>query len=132
MSTEETTMFSHVVIGTNDLQQSKRFYDKLLAALGYGPALPREAGGYVYVGGDALLIITQPRDGRSATQANGATIGFACLSMEDVENWHAAGMDGGGLSVEDPPGVRDTQFGRFYAAYLRDPDGNKLCALHKM
>lgn len=125
-------MFSHVVVGTNDLQQSKQFYDKLLAALGYGPALPREAGGFVYVGGDSLLIITPPCDGGDATPANGATIGFACKSAADVEHWHAVGLGNGGVSIEDPPGVRETQFGRLYAAYLRDPDGHKLCALYQM
>jgi len=125
-------MFSHVVVGTNDLQKSRQFYDSVLATLGYGPGLPREAGGYVYLGGGSFFIITPPRDGQAATPANGGTVGFACTSPEAVERWHAAGIANGGLSVEEPPGLRETQFGKLYLAYMRDPDGNKLCALHSL
>lgn len=125
-------MFTHVAVGTNDLQQSKKFYDSVLGSLGYGPGLPREAGGYVYTGGGCFFIISPPLDGNSATPANGGTVSFACQSPEQVERWHAAGIANGGRSVEAAPGVRNTQFGDLYLAYMRDPDGNKLCALHSL
>jgi catechol 2,3-dioxygenase-like lactoylglutathione lyase family enzyme len=73
-----------------------------------------------------------PIDGKPATIANGSTIGFACNSPEQVQTWHAAGVANGGVSIEDPPGVRQGAAGKLYLAYLRDPDGNKICALYRM
>jgi catechol 2,3-dioxygenase-like lactoylglutathione lyase family enzyme len=125
-------MFSHVAVGTNDLEKAKRFYDAVLGALGYGESLPRAAGGYVYPSDSGFFIICEPRDGQSATPANGGTIGFTCQSTGEVDLWHSAGVANGGQSVEDPPGVRNTASGGVYLAYLRDPDGNKLCALYRM
>jgi hypothetical protein len=75
--------------------------------------------------------VSLPRDGQLATVANGGTIGFAAASPEQVEAWHATGVAQGGASCEDPPGLREGEFGKLYLAYLRDPDGNKLCALHR-
>jgi catechol 2,3-dioxygenase-like lactoylglutathione lyase family enzyme len=125
-------MFSHVAVGANDQAKAKRFYDGLLGTLGYATGVPRSAGGYVYVGDSGFFIVAEPRDGQSATPANGGTIGFSCRSSEDVDRWHTAGVANGGQSVEDPPGIRDTEFGPLYLAYLRDPDGNKLCAFHRL
>jgi catechol 2,3-dioxygenase-like lactoylglutathione lyase family enzyme len=125
-------MLSHVAVGANDLEKAKRFYDVVLGTLGYGHGVPRSAGGYVYLGDTGFFIVAEPRDGHSATHANGGTIGFSCQSTDEVDRWHAAGVANGGQSVEDPPGVRNTQFGERYLAYLRDPDGNKLCALSRM
>jgi catechol 2,3-dioxygenase-like lactoylglutathione lyase family enzyme len=123
-------MFSHVAVGSNDLAKAQRFYDVVLGALGYADGVPRSVGGFIYAGDSGFFIVAQPLDGRSATPANGGTIGFACQSSEEVDEWHAAGVASGGESVEDPPGVRDTEFGPLYLAYLRDPDGNKLCAFY--
>jgi catechol 2,3-dioxygenase-like lactoylglutathione lyase family enzyme len=123
-------MFSHVAVGANDLAKARRFYDVVLGTLGYAQPVPRSAGGYVYAGDSGFFIVSPPRDGRSATPGNGGTIGFACQTSDEVDQWHAAGVANGGQSVEDPPGVRDTEFGPLYLAYLRDPDGNKLCAFH--
>jgi catechol 2,3-dioxygenase-like lactoylglutathione lyase family enzyme len=128
-------MFSHVVVGTNDLEKAKRFYDAALGALGYAEGLGDDIGQcrrYVYRADTGLFIITQPRDGQPATHANGGTIGFTCQSTDQVNLWHAAGVANGGESAENPPGVRDTQAGGLYLAYLRDPDGNKLGALYRM
>ncbi|WP_028208243.1 VOC family protein [Paraburkholderia nodosa] len=125
-------MFSHVVVGTNDLKKAKRFYDAVLGSLGYGEGLIRDAGGYLYVADNSFFIVTGPLDGQAATHANGGTIGFTCRSTDQVDLWHAAGVANGGKSVEDPPGVRETPAVALYLAYLRDPDGNKLCALYRI
>ncbi|MGO4303729.1 Catechol 2,3-dioxygenase [Cupriavidus sp. YR651] len=125
-------MFSHVAVGTNDLKQAKTFYDAVLGAIGYGEGVLRAKGDYVYVSDTSIFIVTPPVNGQAATPANGGTVGFQCQSVEHVEAWHAAGIANGGVSVEDPPGVRQTPAGKLYLAYMRDPDGNKLCALHRM
>jgi len=128
-------MFSHVVVGTNDLEKAKRFYDAVLGALGYGEGLNddnEQRRRYVYRADTGLFIITQPLDGQPATHANGATIGFTCQSSGQVDLWHAAGVAHGGQSVEAPPGMREAAFRSLYLAYLRDPDGNKLSALYRM
>jgi catechol 2,3-dioxygenase-like lactoylglutathione lyase family enzyme len=125
-------MFSHVMIGSNDIALSKTFYDALLGALGANPAMQDDKGRLIYMHNNGLFLVTKPIDGKPATHANGGTIGFACASKEQVEAWHAAGVANGGTTCEDPPGVRESGFGPLYLAYLRDPDGNKLCALHRM
>jgi catechol 2,3-dioxygenase-like lactoylglutathione lyase family enzyme len=121
-------MFTHVVVGSNDLQKSKTFYDALFAAIGGNPGMEMgERVGYAHKG--LNFMVTKPIDGRPATFANGGTIGFSVDSSEQVHAWHDAGVANGGQTIEDPPGVRDLGFAKLYVAYLRDPDGNKLCAL---
>jgi catechol 2,3-dioxygenase-like lactoylglutathione lyase family enzyme len=118
-------VFTHVMIGSNDLEQSRRFYDATFAALG-GEAGTMDAGGrLVYAHAGSRLMITTPINGKPATAANGGTIGILADSPEHVSAWHAAGAAHGGTSVETPPSERPS--GAF-VAYLRDPDGNKLCA----
>jgi catechol 2,3-dioxygenase-like lactoylglutathione lyase family enzyme len=124
-------MFSHIFIGANDLDRAKGFYDALLGTLGVGPAM-RDGDRLFYMTPAGVLGITKPINGEAATAANGGTIGFACSSPEQADAWHAAGVANGGVSCEDPPGVREGGVGKLYLAYLRDPDGNKLCALHRM
>jgi len=128
----ENEMFSHVMIGSNDIAQSKKFYDALLAAVGGKPGVQDEKGRLIYAHNGGLLLVTKPIDGQSATHANGGTIGFAMTSPEQADAWHEAGVANGGTAIEDAPGVRQGGFGKLYLAYLRDPDGNKLCALHRM
>jgi catechol 2,3-dioxygenase-like lactoylglutathione lyase family enzyme len=125
-------MFSHVVVGTNDLEKAREFYDAVLGALGYGKGLFRSKGDYIYLSDRGFFMVTRPIDGHPATYANGGTIGFTCRSHQEVDHWHAAGITHGGVSDQDPPGVRHTEIGPLYLAYLRDPDGNKLCAFHQM
>jgi len=128
-------MFSHVVVGTSDLNRAKRFYDAVLGQLGYGEGISddnAERRRYVYRGNGPLFMVTQPINGEPATAANGGTIGFACRSTEQVDRWHATGVANGGTSVEAPPGVRETAAGALYLAYLRDPDGNKIGALYRV
>ena len=123
-------MFSHVMLGVNDLEVSRKFYDALLGTLGIGPGVANR-NRYFYRSPTGNFAISTPIDGKPATAANGGTIGFACSSPEQVQAWHAAGVAHGGISIEDPPGVREGAAGKLYLAYLRDPDGNKICALHR-
>lgn len=125
-------MFSHVMVGSNDLARSKAFYDALLAALGGKPGAQDPRGRLVYVHNGGRFLVTTPIDGQAASHANGGTIGFAAASPAAVDAWHEAGTANGGTAIEDAPGVREGASGRLYLAYLRDPDGNKLCALHRM
>ena len=123
-------MFSHVMIGSNDLDRSKRFYDATFAVLGAGPGITDAKGRLIYSHGGAFFMITRPIDGQPATAGNGTTIGIGMADSAQANAWHAAGVASGGAAVEDPPGVRDGS--DLYLAYLRDPDGNKLCALHRV
>jgi catechol 2,3-dioxygenase-like lactoylglutathione lyase family enzyme len=124
-------MFSHVMIGTNDLDKAKVFYDALLGTLDVRPA--RVDGHRIfYITKTGVFSVSKPINGEPATPANGGTIGFTSSSSEQVDAWHAAGVACGGTTCEEPPGVRDGATGKLYIAYLRDLDGNKLCALHRM
>ncbi len=125
-------MFSHIMIGSNDIARSKTFYDAILATLGARPAVQDEKGRLIYMHKGGLFMVTPPIDGEPATHANGGTIGFAADSPEQAQSWHKAGLANGGRAIEDDPGVRQASFGPLYLAYLRDPDGNKLCALHRV
>jgi catechol 2,3-dioxygenase-like lactoylglutathione lyase family enzyme len=124
-------MFSHIMVGTNDLDRAKSFYDALLGALGVAPAMV-DRHRIFYRTPTGVFCVSLPINGEPATFANGGTIGFACSSTEQADAWHAAGVAHGGVTCEEPPGVRDGGMGKMYLAYLRDPDGNKLCALHRM
>lgn len=124
-------MFSHIMVGSNDLERSKRFYDALFEAMG-AKAGREDDKGVNYLHKGALFMVRSPLNGETATAGNGATIGFTLDSPEQVNAWHDAGVAQGGTSVEDPPGIRQGTFGPLYLAYLRDPDGNKLCGLHRV
>ena len=125
-------MFSHMVIGSNDIARSKTFYDALFGARGGEPGVQDDKGRLAYRHRGSLLLVTKPLDGKPATHANGGTIGFGADSPKEADAWHKAGAQNGGTAVEDAPGVRETGFGSLSLASLRDPDGNKLCALHMM
>ena len=124
-------MFSHVMIGSNDIPRSKKFYDALFGAIGGKPGTEDAKGRLIYAHNGGLFLVSKPIDGHSATHANGGTIGFACDSPEKVKAFHDAGVANGGRSIEDPPGWRERAAGKLYLAYLRDPSGNKICALHR-
>ena len=124
-------MFSHVMIGTNDLARAKTFYDAVLGTLGVAPGhVDRHRVFWRTATG--VFSVSLPINGEPATVGNGSTLGFACASAEQAQAWHAAGVAHGGTTCEDPPGVREGAAGPLYLAYLRDPDGNKICALHRM
>ncbi|HEX3989562.1 MAG TPA: VOC family protein, partial [Acetobacteraceae bacterium] len=116
---------------SNDIARSKKFYDALFGAIGGKPGTEDAKGRLIYANNGGLLLVSKPIDGKPATPANGGTIGFAVTGPEQANAWHKAGVENGGTAIEDPPGVREGGM-RLYLAYLRDPDGNKLCALHRM
>lgn len=122
-------MFSHIMIGANDMEASKRFYDAVLGALGHKPGTMDPKGRCFYRTGTGVFALTTPINGEPATHGNGSTIGFAAATPEAANAWHEAGLANGGTSCEDPPGVREGS--GLYLAYLRDPSGNKICALHR-
>ena len=126
-------MFTHVTLGSNDLARSRRFYDATITALG-GPAGEYDEANQrlTYTHNGAMLVVLKPINGQPACHANGGTIGLASASPEMSEAWHAAGVANGGTTCENPPGVREFGPARIHLAYLRDPDGNKLCTLHVM
>ncbi|MGV3455946.1 VOC family protein [Sphingomonas sp.] len=125
-------MFSHIMLGANDVDASKAFYDATLGALGAraGSVDPKGRAFYMHNGG--IFMLSKPLDGQPACHANGGTIGFAATSPEMVDAWHAAGLAHGGTAIEDPPGIRENAFGALYLAYLRDPAGNKVCAMYRV
>ena len=120
-------MFSHVMVGSNDLGRSKQFYDALFGKEGRTD----DKGRLSYGRRGAVFMVSNPIDGQQATNGNGSTIGFLFDTPEEVDAWHEAGVAAGGTSIEDPPGIRGNAVGTLYLAYLRDPDGNKLCGLHR-
>jgi catechol 2,3-dioxygenase-like lactoylglutathione lyase family enzyme len=124
-------MYSHIMVGSNDIEASKAFYDATFAAIGGKPGIQDDKGRLIYMNNGGLFLVTKPIDGQPATHANGGTIGFAMANPEQADAWHAAGVANGGTAIEDAPGWREGGFGRLYLAYLRDPAGNKLCALHR-
>lgn len=122
-------MFSHIMVGTNDLDRSKVFYDKLLATLDVPPSFV-DGHRMFYMSKSGVFAVSKPINGEAASFANGGTVGFACGSTAQVDAWHAAGVAAGGVSIEEPPGVREGSVGKMYLAYLRDPDGNKIGRAH--
>ena len=128
-------MFSHIMVGSNDIERSKRFYDAVLGTLGAGEPLRNVAKtGHIrlfYRHDGGTFCVSQPINGEAATSANGATIGFKCNSPEQVRALHDIAVAHGGTSIEEAPGLREGSLGAMHLAYVRDPDGNKLCALHR-
>lgn len=125
-------MFSHVFLGVQSIERAKSFYDATLAALGQAEGVVDPKGRCLYLSEHGVLGLTQPINGDPASVGNGMTVGFVASSPEAVDEWHRIGLENGGTSIEDAPGIRDSGVRRLYMAYLRDPDGNKVCATHFM
>jgi catechol 2,3-dioxygenase-like lactoylglutathione lyase family enzyme len=125
-------MFSHIMVGASDINESKVFYDAILGALGHEPGVIDEKGRCFYFTKLGVFSISKPIDGEPVSHGNGSTIGFAAESGAMADAWHAAGLANGGTAIEEPPGPREGSIGKIYLAYLRDPAGNKICALHRM
>ena len=128
-------MFSHVMVGSNNIERSKKFYDALLGVLGAGEPMRNQNNTgqtrlfYRHDGG--TFCVSEPINGEPATSGNGSTIGFKCNSQEQVRQFHDTAVAHGGVSIEEPPGLREGRLGALHLAYVRDPDGNKLCAPHR-
>ncbi|HCE41394.1 MAG: glyoxalase [Alcanivorax sp.] len=129
-------MFNHIMIGSSDIERSERFYTAVLGVLGAGEPMRNEsASGHIrlfYRHDGNTLAITQPINNEPATGANGGTIGFKCESPEQVKEFHDVAVANGGTSVEDPPGLREGPMGALHLSYVLDPDGNKLCGIHRL
>lgn len=125
-------MFSHIMVGANSIEESKQFYDAVLGALGYDPGFLDDKGRVFYMTPTGIFSISVPIDGQPASHGNGSTVGFAVDGPEAANAWHEAGLANGGTTCEDPPGLREGPTGKLYLAYLRDPAGNKICALHRV
>ena len=117
-------MFSHVMVGANDLEASRKFYDAVLGTLEIAPGVINKGTRYFYRTSKGSFSITKPLDGQPASHANGGTIGFLAEKLEQVQAFHAAGIANGGTTCEEPPGPREGPFGALHLAYLRDPAGN--------
>ena len=128
-------MFSHVMVGSNDIERSKLFYDAVLATLGAGePFRDKSPTGHTrlfYQHAGATFCVSEPINGEDASCANGGTIGFKCSSPEQVHAFHDVAVAHGGVSIEEPPGLREGALGSLHLSYVRDPDGHKLCALYR-
>ena len=119
-------IFTHICLGTDDLDRARRFYDAVLAPLGIhnlGDFLDQGVG---YGHRAAELLILRPLDGAPADAGNGGTVSFKAPGRAAVRAFHAAGLAAGG-SDAGAPGPRGA-VEHAYGAYLRDPDGNKICA----
>jgi catechol 2,3-dioxygenase-like lactoylglutathione lyase family enzyme len=125
-------MFSHVMLGANDIAEAKVFYDALFATLNVKPGVIDPKGRLFYFTKEGIFGVSVPINGDPASGANGGTIGFNVENPEQGDAWHAAGVANGGTTCEDPPGIRTSEAGSMYLAYLRDPAGNKICALKRM
>ena len=128
-------MFSHIMIGSNDIERSKRFYDAVLATLGAGEPIRQKAGSghtrLFYRHAGSTFCVTEPINGNEATASNGGTIGFQCSTAEQVHAFHDVAVANGGRSIEDAPGLRESPMGPMHLSYVLDPDGHKLCAIYR-
>ena len=125
-------MFTHITVGANDIEASRQFYDAALGALGVPAAQgPDPRGRFWWRTERGAFAVGKPIDGEPACHANGGTIGFHAKTPEMVQAFHDAGVAAGGKAIEDPPGERNGAFGKLVLAYLRDPSGNKICAMHR-
>ncbi|HEX5322011.1 MAG TPA: VOC family protein [Stellaceae bacterium] len=122
-------MFSHIMVGSNDIARSKKFYDAVFTAMGASAGTEDARGRLIYAHNGGRFMVSKPIDGQPASRANGGTIGFQMSSAEQAAAWHKAGVANGGTSVEDPPGFRPGN--QIYLAYLRDPDGNKIVGVYR-
>jgi catechol 2,3-dioxygenase-like lactoylglutathione lyase family enzyme len=121
-------MISYATLGTNDMQRSIAFYDAVLAPLGGERETTSDTWtGYRRAGDRGRLFLTRPFDRGRADAGNGAMLAFLADDRAAVDTFHAGALAHGG-TCEGPPGVREGMQPVFYAAYVRDPDGNKLCA----
>lgn len=128
-------MINHIMIGSNDIEKTKSFYNAVLGVLGAGAPMEHvnDTGQtrLFYIHDGSTFSISEPIDGKPVTTANGSTIGFVCDSPEQVKEFHDVAVANGGTSIEDEPGLREGSMGPMYLCYFRDPDGHKICGIHR-
>lgn len=128
-------MLNHVMIGSNDIVRTKSFYNAVLGVLGSPEPIEHinDTGQkrLFYIHGGSTFGISEPINGKPVTVANGSTIGFVCNSPEQLQEFHDVAVANGGTSVEDPPGPRESDMGVMYLCYFLDPDGHKICGIHR-
>ena len=129
-------MFNHLIMGANDIDKSKSFYEKVLGVLGFeGQPLEHTSDSghkrVFFMHDGSMFGISEPIDDQPATHGNGTTLGFKCTSPEQVKEFHDVAVANGGTTCEDPPGLRESSLGPMHLSYVRDPSGNKLCAIHR-
>ncbi|QUL36861.1 VOC family protein [Erythrobacter sp. JK5] len=128
-------MLNHIMIGSNDIERSKKFYNAVLGVLGAGePFVNVSATGHTrlfYMHDGSTFSVSEPINDAPATVANGSTIGFKCNSLEQVKELHDVAIAHGGTSIEDPPGPRENTMGTMNLCYFTDPDGHKICGIHR-
>ena len=128
-------MLNHVMIGSNDIEKTRSFYNAVLGAL--GAASPMEHVNdtgqtrLFYIHEGSTFSVSEPINGEPVSVANGSTIGFVCNSPEQVKEFHDVAVANGGTSVEDPPGPRESNMGVMHLCYFLDPDGHKICGIHR-
>ena len=120
-------MLNHVMVGSNDIERSKRFYDAVLPIVGILP-LSEAADGVGYSCGTFHFSMQVPIDGKPASVGNGSHIAFGVENRGMVDRFYAAALAHGGTS-DGAPGLRPEYDGNYYGAFVRDPDGNKIEAV---
>jgi catechol 2,3-dioxygenase-like lactoylglutathione lyase family enzyme len=125
-------MYSHITVGTSNLRRAMRFYDAALAPLGLKRRRTfKIAASYApedFSGVNEVFWVVRPYDGQAASPGNGVTVAFDSATRAAVDAFHAAALAAGGAD-EGPPGLRTHYHPDYYGAYVRDPEGNKLCAV---
>ncbi len=128
-------MINHVMIGSSDIEKTKSFYNAVLGVLGAGEPMEHvnDTGQkrLFYIHDGSTFSISEPINGQPATVANGSTIGFVCSSPEQLVEFHDVAIANGGTSIEDAPGPRESNMGVMHLCYFLDPDGHKICGIHR-
>ncbi len=128
-------MLNHVMIGSNDIEKTKKFYNAVLGVLGCGERMVHvnDTGQtrLFYMHNGSTFSISEPINGEPASSANGSTIGFVCNSPEQIKELHDVAIANGGTTMEEPPGPRESNMGVMHLCYFADPDGHKICGIHR-
>lgn len=128
-------MLNHLMIGSSNIEETKRFYTAVLGVLGAGDPIEHtnDTGQkrLFYIHDGSTFSISEPINGEPVTTANGSTIGFRCDSPEQVKELHDVAVAHGATTVEDPPGPRNSSMGVMHLSYFLDPDGHKICGIHR-
>lgn len=125
-------MIGYVTLGTNDIDKARAYYDALLGSIGAKQVMTLDRGFtyYAIAPDQPGFAITPPYDGAPATAGNGNMTAISIGSRAAVDAFHALALELGGTD-EGAPGLRSPEGpGAFYIGYFRDPEGNKLCAVH--